>query len=315
MAADHIAEIVHRVLGEFELRARQVKLLSSTDHCIARVDTDSGSYFLKILASGYPAARLHSRLQLTDFLRAGGLPIPASVETMTGQRFATTFVAGETRLGVLSHWIDGETLGDRTEASWIERFGELLARLHIRSCEFDPPGDLQLRAWDEVYAPSKAGWLRSFLPNAPLDDEAKEIIEKAAARTRTLESRLPNDRQNYWLVHADFHGDNLIFDGETIWILDFEDVGWGHLVFDVAWSAVLFAKHHPGAGGSLEPMLRGYERIRPLCVAEVDLLPEFQLAAGIGVLEMIDTSPIAIDDPVAREWLDFAVRWLRMHLD
>jgi Ser/Thr protein kinase RdoA (MazF antagonist) len=165
-----------------------------------------------------------------------------------------------------------------------------------------------------VYAPGEEGWLRSFLANSPLDDEAKEIIEGAAARTRTLDSRLPDDRQNYWLIHADFHGGNLIFDGETIWIIDLEDVGWGHLLFDVAWSAVLFAKHHPGSGGALEPLLSGYERVRPFSAGEIALLPEFQLAAGIGAIEMIHTSAIANDDPLAIEWFDFAVTWLQTHL-
>jgi hypothetical protein len=44
------------------------------------------------------------------------------------------------------------------------------------------------------------------------------------------------------------------------------------------------------------------------------LLPEFQLAAGISVLEMIHTAPITNDDPLAIEWFDFAVGWLRTHL-
>ena len=78
---------------------------------------------------------------------------------------------------------------------------------------------------------------------------------------------------------------------------------------------MLFAKHHPDAGEFLQPLLRGYERIRPLSVAEKELLPEFQVAAGIGAVEMVDTSPLVNDDHVANEWFDFAVRWLRRHLD
>jgi len=313
-AVDDASENIHRVLGEFDLRSTQVELLSSTGHCHAKIAADSGNYFLKILAPEYAEVQLQSQMKFADFLRNGGLPVPAPLITMTGHRFATTIVAGETKLAVLWPWIDGETLGDRTETDWIERCGELLARLHVRSQFYDPPDDFHVRAWDEVYAPREVGWLRSFLAHSPLDNDAKQIVERAAARTRTLGSRLPRDRRNYWLIHADFHGDNLIFDGETIWIVDLEDVGWGHLLFDVAWSAVLFAKHQPGSGGSLEPLLRGYERIRPFSAAEIALLPEFQLAAGIGAIEMIHTAPIANDDPLAIEWFDFAVGWLQTHL-
>jgi Ser/Thr protein kinase RdoA (MazF antagonist) len=157
--------------------------------------------------------------------------------------------------------------------------------------------------------------LRDFLVNSPLDREAKQIIEKAAARMRTLVSRVPNQRQSFGLIHADFHGDNLIFDGERIWIVDLDDIGWGHFLFDVAWPSVLFAKHHPGAGEFLEPLLRGYERVGPLNSTEKLQLPEFQIAAGIGALEMVATSHLASDAPVAIEWFDFAVGWLREHLD
>lgn len=314
MPVDDTTGIIQRVLNEFGLSNPAIELLSSTDHCNARIVTGSDNYFLKILAGDCTQAQLRSRLRFSDFLREGGLPIPAVLETSTGRRFATTSVAGEERLAVLSAWIEGETLGDRTEAHWIEKCGELLARLHVRSQAFDPPDDFEVREWDQVYAPPEEGWLVPFLAAEPFDDQAQETIQNAAARARTLDSRLPRDRQAYGLIHADFHGDNLIFDGQTIWIVDLEDVGWGHFLFDIAWSNVLFARHHPGAGPSLEPLLRGYERIRPLSPAEIELLPEFQLAAGIGVLEMVYASPVANDGPLAHEWFDFAVRWLRTHL-
>jgi Ser/Thr protein kinase RdoA (MazF antagonist) len=120
MPDDDPTEIIQRMLNEFELCSPVVELLTSTDHCNAKIVTESDSYFLKVLASGTTEAQLHSRLQFADFLREGGLPIPALVETWNGRRFATTSIADEKRLGVLSRWIDGETLDDRSEANWRE---------------------------------------------------------------------------------------------------------------------------------------------------------------------------------------------------
>src|SRR5262245_27757091 len=151
MPVDDPREIIERVLGDFGLRRAQIEPLSSIDHSNAKIVTDSGCCFLKVLTSGYPIARLRSQMMFADFLREGGLPIPTPLETLTGQRFATTLVGGEIRFGVLSPWIDGDTLADRTERDWIERCGELLARMHVRSQAFDPPDEFQVRAWDEVY--------------------------------------------------------------------------------------------------------------------------------------------------------------------
>ncbi|HLJ12729.1 MAG TPA: hypothetical protein VKU82_16150 [Planctomycetaceae bacterium] len=99
MTADDTSEIIQRALGEFELRSTQVEVLNSTDHCNAKIVTDSGDYCLKILAPGYSEGRLRSQMKFADFLRNGGLPIPAPLETTAGHRFATMFAAGEARFG------------------------------------------------------------------------------------------------------------------------------------------------------------------------------------------------------------------------
>jgi Ser/Thr protein kinase RdoA (MazF antagonist) len=314
MSVDDPTELIQRALDEFELVHPRVELLESVDHCNARVLTESGTFFVKILANDHTATQLHSRLQFAEFLRDGGLNIPPTIATRTGRPFASVLVGRDVRQAVMSRWIEGETLGDQTDLHWIERCGELLSRLHLRSQTYDPPDEFEVRSWDDVYAPSEDGWLRPFLANSPVDDAAKEVIESAAARTRSIDERLLRDRQTYGLIHADFHGDNLIFDGEAIWIVDLEDVGWGHFPFDLAWPVVLFAKNHPDVAKFSKPFLRGYERMRPLSLGEKELLPEFLLAAGLGALEMIDSSSIANDSPKAQEWLRSIVEWLRSHL-
>ena len=314
MAVDDPTELIHLALNEFELRNPRVELLDSIDHCNAKVVTERDTFFLKILESGHTETGLHSRLHFAEFLRDGGLSIPSTIATKTGRRFATVCVGSEKRQAVMYRWVEGETLGRHAEEHWIERCGELLARLHIRSQEFEALDGIEFRSWEEVCVPSEDGWLCQFLANSPLDVSKKEIIETAAAQARSINARLPRDRQNYGLIHADFHGDNLIFDGETIWIVDLDDVGWGHFLFDVAWPAVMFAKRHPDASEFLEPFLRGYERTRPLSIGEKELLPEFLLAAGLGALEMVDSSPIANDSPKAQEWLKSVVKWLQRHL-
>jgi Ser/Thr protein kinase RdoA (MazF antagonist) len=314
MFAEDTQEIAHAMLHAFGVRSQSIEPLDSSEHCNAKIVTESGSYFLKILPTGYSNACLHSKLRFADYLREGGLPIPATLASKVGPPVASVQVAGVERLAVLSQWIEGETFGDRLDAHSLEMSGQLLARLHARSQCYDPPADFSVRAWEEVYAPSPESWLRSFLAEASIDGEANQILQEAAAQMRTISSRLPKTRATYGLIHGDFHGDNLIFDGDTVWIVDLEDFGWGHFLFDLTWPCALSAKHHPDADAFLEPLLQGYESIRPLSVVEQELLPAFQIAAGLGVVEMVSTSPLADDDPVRRDWLEFSIRWLQRHL-
>lgn len=314
MTSDDASRMIQHVLRDFGLRGATVEHLDSIDHCNVRVNAETGAYFLKILASECSESPLRSRLQFLDFLREGGLPIAAAIHTTTGQPFSRVTIDGRERLATLSRWIDGQTLRDRTDEQWIESCGELLARLHVRSREFDPPSGFEATVWDEVCAPPAEGWLQEFLADAPLDQHAREVIDRTVTRTRTVRDRLPRDRSHYGLIHADFHGGNLIFDGRTIWIVDLDDAGWGYFLFDVAWPAMLFSKRHPDTGAFLEPFLRGYERLRPLANIERRLLPEILLTAGIGALEMVHASQIANDAPLAKEWLSAIVEWLESHL-
>ena len=299
-AIERSAEVVESALDEFGMRASTIELLNSTNHFNAKITVDSGSYFLKILDSDCTETRLKSRFQFLDFLRERELHIPVSISTVGGERFSKLFMDGEERLAVLYDWIDGQTLGDATDEHSIGNRGALLARWHVQSQQFNPPHGFDVPSWDDVCAPTSNGWLRSFLDESPIDREGLEVIHVAAERTRSIASRLPMNRHNHGLIHADFHGDNLICDGHRIWIVDCDDLGWGYFLFDIAWPALMFAKHHPDAGSFLTPFLRGYERIRPLNDQEQELLPLFLLGAGMGALEMIHSSPIANDAPSAR---------------
>lgn len=139
----------------------------------------------------------------------------------------------------MSGWIDGDTPGPKAKDGQVERCGELLARLHVRSQQFDPPDECKFRVWDDVYINAENEWLIQFLSSSPVSETNKKILKQAASRTKRISAGLPQDRRNYGLIHADIHGDNLIFDGETTWIVDLDDVGWGHFLFDVAWLAVI----------------------------------------------------------------------------
>ena len=312
---EHSTQVFEPSLNEFGLKGATIELLDSTNHLNAKIIVDSRSYFLKILDSDCTETRLNSRFRFLDFLRKRELDIPVSINAVNGWRYSKLFMGGKERLAVLYDWIDGQTLGTATDEKSIGNRGTLLARWHVQSEQFKPPHGFDVPSWDDVCVPAADGWLRSFLDESPIDRNGVEIIHVAAERTRSIATRLPMNPHNHGLIHADFHGDNLICDGRRIWIVDCDDLGWGYFLFDIAWPALMFAKHHPDAGSFLTPFLRGYERIRPLDDQERELLPLFLLGAGMGALEMIHSSPVAADAPSARRWIDVILGWLRAHLD
>ena len=59
---------------------------------------------------------------------------------------------------------------------------------------------------------------------------------------------------------------------------------------------------------------KAYETVRSFSAKEKALMPHFNLAAGLAVIEMLYTDGFSKDNPEVWEWMDFAVSWLRDHL-
>lgn len=307
-----VSQTIDEILAGFVLPNAAVEPLADSFHTNLQVRSGNETFFLKIVNDEYDERRIRSQIEFMDHLRCGGLPVVETVPAGDGKPYVKS--ADGKSIGILSRWIDGRNMDQQLEDEWPARCGELLARVHQRSTEFQPSAEFAVRVWDATYAPQPRSWLDRFLEQAAFDDASCRVIRTSANRIGSMVHPLGDCEASYGVIHADFHADNLIFDGTNVWILDFEDVGWGHYLFDLTWPEAMFAKDN-GSSRYFESFRNGYERMRPLSELERAALPQFRLAAGIAVLEMIDTSPIANENPKAREWFCFAVDWLRSHLE
>lgn len=298
-------EIIEAMLAQYGLSMARVDPIESNNHCVVRVAAASGTYCLK-LDTAVTEIRLRSQLEYMEYLSDGGLPVMDVIRATSGDSIAKV----SDTVGVLFGWIDGASLEKTTEPALLEESGALLAGMHLRAAEIQPSTGFDRPRWDQTYAPSEDGWLRDFFARSLVDDAARETIARAARRVHTTLQSLPNDTATYGLIHADFHGGNLIHDGKMVRVIDFDDSGWGHWLFDITWPAVIFAKAHGSPDGFLNPFLKGYERLRPLTGMETDLFHDFMLAAGLAVVEMIHSSSLEERGSIATEWYGFAVDWL-----
>ena len=299
---------------EFGLAGSTPEPVESVGDAVFRIRRPGGDLCLKLLGAGIPASRVGSQVEFMGHLREAGVPVVEVVETPGGSPFVRIPGHGEERLALFTRWIEGRHPGAGDGPSREERAGELLALIHEHSRRFRPGPGFDARRWDEVYAPGPGGWLDGFLERGLVDEAGRDVILAAAERVRSRLGLPEKGGDRYGLIHADFHGENLIDDGERLWVLDFEEFGWGHYLFDITWPVALLAKKEPDTGPFLERILRGYERRRPLSPEERERLGEHRLTAGIAVIDMVYTSPVPQDGPVARAWYDFAVSWLERHL-
>lgn len=300
-------------LKVYELEAEQIVPIDSSDHLVARVTAQGQSFLLKILCESQSEARVASRVRFLDHLREAGLNIPPIFDSPGGSSFATVQCDGANRIALMSEWIEGTTLSNTLQENLVELSGQQLGILHAASQKYEAQPSEDFVRWDRAYLPSTDGWLRRFLERPPVSADDIDVIHQALRRIEALRE-LPREPLWFGLIHADFHIQNQLFDGEQIWALDFDDCGWGHYLLDLTWPVMCCARHSPESVWFFDRFLAGYESVRPLSSAERVVLPKFVLAAGVAGVEMVHSLQNSNEIQTAESWYRFLVDWIQESL-
>jgi homoserine kinase type II len=226
------------------------------------LETGKGKFLLRI-DEVKSESEVRREIDLLTFLRKHSFPCPHPLQDRTG-RFYREFGS---KCVSLFRYYEGRVLSvPRLRQAHLEAIGRALGELHVigkgykkgidNRFSFERIADLYLT-------------VRTRLPNyfrkimRTLEDEIDYL-------TRYLEGKLPKG-----IIHGDLFADNLLFRGEKLTaVLDFEAACRGKFIFDIATcvNALCFID----GGYSLERfrhLLRGYETVRTLSLAEWDAFP------------------------------------------
>lgn len=138
----------------------------------------------------------------------------------------------------------------------LERYGELVGRLHALSRHYTPPhADCVRFAWNSPVN----GEVEKFLP--PGDD----VIAAHLQELMHYLNALPTPPDAYGLIHQDAHPGNFFVDEQGRFTLfDFDDCCYGHYIYDLAmvvfYTVGNFQDPLPEVQALLPSFLRGYRR-------------------------------------------------------
>ncbi|MCY3414264.1 MAG: phosphotransferase [Candidatus Heimdallarchaeota archaeon] len=149
-------------------------------------------------------------------------------------------------------------------------YGEYLAKIHRACDEFDEEFhglDKKLEYWfnqplaliREYF--TKHADVRRLLLNL---DGAEELIKGKF-------DQIKDEDGSIGLIHTDFGPHNTLQDYDKLTFLDFDTIGVGYRIFDVAYCAQTF-KRHGNDIEVIEDFYKGYESIRKLQQAEKDVI-------------------------------------------
>lgn len=237
---------------------------------ILRVLRDRENHVLEmILPSGDRAAlRLHragyqspeairSELWWCAELAGAGLPVPAALPALDG-RLLIDLPDG--RYASVIAWMEGEALGEAAKPFTLplprvldayHALGQLLARVHRTTDALSLPEGFTRPRWDlDGLVGDEPLWGRFWEHPIATPDQRATLIRARDAQRERLSGEIG-------LIHADLLRENVLVNGRSVSLIDFDDSGFGFRLHDLG-TALLQTFAHPEQPQIRAALMGGY---------------------------------------------------------
>ncbi|MDR1452831.1 MAG: phosphotransferase [Candidatus Margulisbacteria bacterium] len=186
-------------------------------------------------------------------------------------QFLKSSLTQDTYTSVLYEFMEGRAPDENDEAEMLRSFsdlGEITAYLHRNTRTWPTARALDRFVWNhDTMLGAKPRWGR--WQDAPdLTGEGIDILARVSGIIEKRLKKYGQTKKNFGLIHADLRLANLLVDGMTIKVIDFDDCGFSWYLHDLA-SAVSFIEHKSITKHLVENWLSGYQKVLPL--AKTDL--------------------------------------------
>src|SRR5579859_140004 len=195
---------------------------SSANHLFRFLHEGHTRYLRLAHAAERRPSAIAAELDFVHHVARTGLAVARPVASANGRLIEDVSSRGQHYWAVVFEGLPGRQLEcDELDEAGYRAWGRALALAHRASQTFPPH-------------PARPDWrdaLRAALRTLPAEETP--VAQILASGLRWLDTLALQDR-DYGLIHGDFELDNLIWDGERVQVLDFDDAAY-------AWYAVDFA--------------------------------------------------------------------------
>ena len=265
-------EVAYKALSHWNLRPARVTLIAERENRVFKVVDSKGKiYALRVHRLHYQSeAAILSELAWMKSLEFSGILVPEPIIAKNGK-----LLINECGFQIdLLSWLKGKPIGvtggSLDLSNRLETFfdlGRLLATLHNHSDSWELPPDFVRPKWDKdgILGP-KPVWGK-FWENPSLNIREKNLFEEG--RNKALKI-LSSQDFDFGLIHADMVRENILIDGSSLAIIDFDDCGFGYRLFDLA-TALIKNRSELDYQDLQAAILNGYKTLRIIDVEQLDL--------------------------------------------
>lgn len=275
---------VQGALSAWGLQDCPVTLIAARENAVFRVDVPQGPLVLRLHRKGYRSqAELVSELDWMAELTRVGVRVPQPIQSLSGERC----VSVNGRLADMLTFLDAQPLmsggqwnRDADLSQCAGQIGATLARLHDLSDGWQRPEGFTRPHWDTAGLIGAAPLWGSFWENPVLTPTQADLFTAFRDRAAQDLAKLGPDL-DYGLIHADAVPENVMVSKDGIFLIDFDDGGFGFRLFDLATTANRLDRHDP-TGGAGARLLQGYLATRPLDLTHLPLFRALRAMTYVG---------------------------------
>jgi Ser/Thr protein kinase RdoA (MazF antagonist) len=177
---------------------------------------------------------------------------------------------------VLFDWEAGAEpgIGDDLEGPF-EQLGAVTARMHDHARRWTRPPGFTRPVWnfETALGDDRPHWGR-WRDGMGMTPEAEALFARTVAAIGRRLARFGSGPERFGLAHCDLRLANLLIDGPSVKVIDFDDCGFSWFLYDAA-TPVSFYEHDPKVPALIAAWTRGYRSEAPLSAEDEAEIPTF----------------------------------------
>lgn len=268
-------------VAQFWGGARDIALIRDRENKVYSGQFAFGRGALRLHRPGYQSAHaIRSELWWCAALADSGVAVPRALAGLNGDLLQAI---AEGQFASVISWIDGAPMGeagvplDGAVADQAQRhraLGALVAQFHAATDALILPDWFTRPRWDVPGLVGEAPFWGRFWDHPDASPEDRAVL--IAARDH-LARMLGGFDGDFGPIHADVLRENVLFDGDTPHLIDFDDSGFGFRLYDLG-TVMSQNLYEPGVADLAQALVDGYRAHRGLTAQEAALLPLMTLA-------------------------------------
>lgn len=239
------------------------RLIRNRENAVFEVTLPTGPAALRLHRMGYQSdAAIWSELWWCAALSAEGVAVPAALPSLTGDLLVT--LSNGRKASVIA-WVEGEALGiagqpfDMPLPLLLERhhaLGRLIADFHAATARLTLPAEFTRPRWDIPGLVGETPFWGRFWEHPEASAEQRVTLLRARA---FLQEALQDHAKTAPIVpvHADVLRENILVNGNSLSLIDFDDSGWGFALYDLG-TVLSQNLYEPAYGDIRDALMQGY---------------------------------------------------------